>query len=152
MKTIKTDDSPELWQTIGGRLKKLRKAREWTLMDVTVRTRIPPDQLTRLENGFNGCSLTRLIRLAMVYEVSLDELLKELPVEPVLKNPGSTLNALPRDVAIALRGQSLTEAEMVELATYAAKLVEERRQAVGREHRASRDRIRADKAKKQQDG
>ena len=120
----KTDDFPELWRILGGRLRSLREALGRTLVSVSDETGIAPDQLSRLENGLIGCSLTRLLRLARLYGASLDVLLRDLPTKPTVMPPRPPAEANP---SLSLTLPPLTEEEAVRLSRYADRLLRRRR-------------------------
>ncbi|MBO6004228.1 MAG: helix-turn-helix domain-containing protein [Verrucomicrobia bacterium] len=56
-------------------LKKLRKAHGWTLRELSTRSGIAVSTLGNFENGCTGISVPALLRLAHIFQVSLDQLL-----------------------------------------------------------------------------
>ena len=56
-------------------LKKLRKAHAWTLRELSVRSGIAISTLGNFENGCTGISVPALLKLAHLFQISLDQLL-----------------------------------------------------------------------------
>ena len=56
-------------------LKKLRKAHGWTLRELSVRSGIAISTLGNFENGCTGISVPALLKLAHLFQISLDQLL-----------------------------------------------------------------------------
>lgn len=56
-------------------LKKLRKAHSWTLRELSERSGIALSTLGNFENGCTGISVPSLLKLARIFQVSLDQLL-----------------------------------------------------------------------------
>lgn len=68
------DDFHDVLAEVGGRLKRLRKARQLTLDQLAEETGISPSTLSRLESGQRRPNLELLLPLAKTYRVPLDEL------------------------------------------------------------------------------
>ncbi|ANY06947.1 helix-turn-helix domain-containing protein [Pseudonocardia sp. HH130630-07] len=68
------DQTDEVLDAVGPRLRALRQAREHTLADVTAATGVSESTLSRLESGQRRATLELLLPLARVYDVPLDDL------------------------------------------------------------------------------
>ena len=66
----------------GLRIKQLRRSRKWTQKDVAERIKVTKETIYRYENNLLTPSLDSAIRLALLFNVSLDYLtgLKQLPL------------------------------------------------------------------------
>ncbi|MFC1575688.1 helix-turn-helix domain-containing protein [Gemmatimonadota bacterium] len=74
----------EIMERIGGRLRRLRRAQEWTVAAVAERTELNPSTIARAESGQNPTLLT-LTRLLRCYGAlgSLEEFIPEPAVSPI---------------------------------------------------------------------
>ena len=70
-----------LRQAFGRRLKELRKAKGWTQKELANRLAIRYSHLNKYESGMHAPPFEKLIQLADIFDVSLDSLLKGLPIE-----------------------------------------------------------------------
>lgn len=68
------DDFQDVLAEVGGRLRRLRKARQLTLDQLAEETGISASTLSRLESGQRRPNLELLLPLAKAYRVPLDEL------------------------------------------------------------------------------
>ena len=98
----------------GRRLRVLRRERGLTLNDLERETGISRSFLGQVEQGLSDISISRLVRLARTYAITLDELAVEAPVDaPVLvvrAGEAPVIDAEGSDVAVLLRhrGPGLT--------------------------------------------
>jgi transcriptional regulator with XRE-family HTH domain len=100
-----TDEQPdfgEVLQTIGPRLRSLRRQRNATLTQLSATTGISVSTLSRLESGQRKPTLELLLPLARAHQVPLDELVDAPPTgdprlhpRPVVRN-GITMMPLTR--------------------------------------------------------
>ncbi|MBF6475536.1 MULTISPECIES: helix-turn-helix domain-containing protein [Nocardia] len=67
-------ETNEVLDSVGPRLRSLRRDRGITLADLAVRTGVSESTLSRLESGQRRASLELLLPLARTYDVPLDEL------------------------------------------------------------------------------
>ena len=99
---------------LGRRLRVLRRERGLTLNDLERETGISRSFLGQVEQGLSDISISRLVRLARTYAITLDELAVEAPVDaPVLvvrAGEAPVIHAEGSDVAVLLRhrGPGLT--------------------------------------------
>ncbi|TCP49993.1 XRE family transcriptional regulator [Tamaricihabitans halophyticus] len=96
------DDLHQVLDTVGPRLRALRRQREFTLAELSATTGISPSTLSRLESGDRRPTLELLLPLAKAYGVTLDELVDAPPtgdprihLRPVNRN-GMTMLPLTR--------------------------------------------------------
>jgi transcriptional regulator with XRE-family HTH domain len=88
--------------TVGSRLRDLRKRHGSTLSDVAEATGISVSTLSRLESGTRKASLELLLPLARLYAVSLDHLVgtthpgPPLHQKPIMRHGGITIPLNPR--------------------------------------------------------
>lgn len=73
--------------SLGERIARLRKQREWTQDDLGERIGVHPRHVSRLENDKMKPSGTTLSRLAQTFELSVDELLAEDGETPTIRDP-----------------------------------------------------------------
>ena len=71
----------DLRQAFGKRLKELRKQKGWTQKELANRLDIRYSHLNKYENGMHAPPLEKLIQLSDIFDVSLDFLVKGLPME-----------------------------------------------------------------------
>ena len=71
----------DLRQAFGKRLKELRKQKGWTQKELANKLDIRYSHLNKYENGMHAPPLEKLIQLADIFDVSLDYLVKGLPME-----------------------------------------------------------------------
>jgi transcriptional regulator with XRE-family HTH domain len=92
---------------LGRRLRVLRRERGLTLNDLERETGISRSFLGQVEQGLSDISISRLVRLARTYAITLDELAVEAPVDaPVLvvrAGEAPVIHAEGSDVAVLLR-------------------------------------------------
>lgn len=65
-------------EELGARIKQLRKERGWTLRDMVVQHGFHLSHWQAFEKGNRGISLSSLLRIAEVYNITLSELLDGL--------------------------------------------------------------------------
>jgi transcriptional regulator with XRE-family HTH domain len=63
---------PVLRAAVGGRIKELRKAREWTLKDLATRLGVRHTHLAKYESGVHAPPLEKLAQLAESFGVTVD--------------------------------------------------------------------------------
>jgi len=78
---------------LASRIHELRLARRWTFSDMLFIHRFHPPQWTRIERGDTGFSLKTLLRLADVFNMTVDELLAGLEDEPRVDKEAETYAA-----------------------------------------------------------
>jgi transcriptional regulator with XRE-family HTH domain len=71
----------DLRQAFGKRLKELRKQKGWTQKELANKLDIRYSHLNKYENGMHAPPLEKLIQLTDLFDVSLDYLVKGLPME-----------------------------------------------------------------------
>ncbi len=71
----------DLRKAFGKRLKELRKQKGWTQKELANKLDIRYSHLNKYENGIHAPPLEKLIQLADLFDVSLDYLVKGLPME-----------------------------------------------------------------------
>ena len=75
------NDSDDLLETVGPRLRALRQEHDLTLTELSGSTGISVSTLSRLESGQRKPTLELLLQLARVHQVQLDELVGATPAE-----------------------------------------------------------------------
>ena len=65
----------EINEAFGVRLRQLRKAKGWSLLELSVRTNVNHNYLCDLENGRRNPTLELLHRLSNAFDISLSSLL-----------------------------------------------------------------------------
>ena len=64
----------EITKAFGIRLRQLRKAKKWSLLELSLRANINHNYLCDLENGRRNPSLEMLEKLAKAFEITLSSL------------------------------------------------------------------------------
>jgi transcriptional regulator with XRE-family HTH domain len=69
-------DSSKLSRRLGGRVRILRKRRDWSLEELAERAKMHVTYLSSVERGYRNPTLNVLAAVALALEVSLSSLLK----------------------------------------------------------------------------
>ena len=70
-------DTPELLKKIGENIRRFRRQRKWTQLDLAVITDSHKTQISRIERGEHNVGVCTLEKIAIALEVDIEELLSE---------------------------------------------------------------------------
>ncbi|WP_343701630.1 helix-turn-helix transcriptional regulator [Chitinophaga sp.] len=68
------EDSKEILKQLGANIKAIREKKNLTQLDIEVKAGVYASDLSKIENGNTNPSFTKLVRLAKVLGVQLNEL------------------------------------------------------------------------------
>lgn len=67
----------EIWRSIGGRIRRLRKARGLTIEQLAAGAHVVPQQVVRVEAGTSGTTMSRLFDVAEALNVPIVALIDQ---------------------------------------------------------------------------
>ncbi len=84
--------TPAATPPLGGRIRELRRARNWNLSDLSARAKIAVSTLSKVENGLLSLTYDRLQLVAQAFDMSLSEFLAALAVDKPQSSPTARIS------------------------------------------------------------
>jgi transcriptional regulator with XRE-family HTH domain len=80
-------DPERLVHDVGGRVRELRLARQWTQNDLAMRLRAAVQRVQNIERGSENLTLWSLARLANAFDISIEDFFSR-PIKQDARRPG----------------------------------------------------------------